>query len=165
MISLSRSMVARDHAPAGTTISLPDYDLAAVVPGIVHTGLGGFHRVHFARYTHDFLEQDPTALRWGIIGAGLRASDRPLLKALNSQEGLYTLVERDVRGESRTLIGSILRAIDASEPSAPPLDTIADPWIRIVSMTVSEHGYNLDGATRRLNTKDPSIERDLSSPR
>ena len=165
MTSLSRSSVARDPASVGSAIGLPGYDSAAVTPGIVHIGLGGFHRAHFARYTHDLMEQDPAALGWGIIGAGLRASDRPLLQALNSQEGLYTLVERDVRGESRTLIGSIVQVIDASESNAPLLDAIAEPRIRIVSMTVSEHGYNLDSATRTLNTKDPAIERDLSSPR
>lgn len=165
MTSLSRSLVARDPASVGSAVGLPGYDSAAVTPGIVHIGLGGFHRAHFARYTHDLMEQDPAALRWGIIGAGLRASDRPLLEALKKQEGLYTLVERDVRGESRTLIGSILQAIDASASSAPLLEAIADPRIRIVSMTVSEHGYNLDSATRTLDTKDPAIERDLSSPR
>jgi mannitol-1-phosphate/altronate dehydrogenase len=165
MNPLNRSLLHQQAAGAGSTISLPSYDPAAVTPGIVHIGLGGFHRAHFARYTHDLMEQDPCALSWGIIGAGLRPSDRPLLETLNAQECLYTLVERDIHGEKRTLIGSIMRAIDASQASAALLETIADPSIRIVSITVSEHGYHLDSATRKLNSEDPAIKRDLASPR
>lgn len=165
MSPLNRSRLDQGVAGIGSTIRLPGYDPAAITPGIVHIGLGGFHRTHFARYTHDLMEQDPSALSWGIIGAGLRASDRPLLEALNAQEGLYTLVERDLSGEKRTLIGSIVRAIDASQGSASLLEAIADPSIRIVSITVSEHGYHLDSATRKLNSEDPAIKRDLASPR
>lgn len=165
MIPLNRSKLAARFAAEGSAIRLPAYDPAAVTPGIVHIGLGGFHRAHFARYTHDLMETDASALSWGIIGAGLRASDAPLLEALNAQNGLYTLVERDIHGEKRTLIGSIVRVIDASQASAALLDAIADPAIRIVSITVSEHGYHLDSATRKLNTDDPAIESDLASPR
>ena len=146
-------------------IVLPGYDMTAVTPGIVHIGLGGFHRAHLARYTHDLMNSDPSSLIWGIVGAGLRASDAPLLKALARQEGLYTLVERDVHGEERTVIGSLVRTIDASADSAALLDAIAASTIRIVSITVSEHGYHLDAATRTLDLDDPAIRRDISMPR
>ncbi|NOW44989.1 mannitol-1-phosphate/altronate dehydrogenase [Novosphingobium sp. SG751A] len=145
-------------------ITIPRYDMTAVAPGIVHIGLGGFHRAHFARYTHDLMEVDQAALRWGIIGAGLRATDIPLLETLNQQDGLFTLIERDLDGETHTLVGSIIRAVDASKDSTALLDAIAGPLIRIVSITVSEHGYHLDSATRRLNFEDPAIKRDLSEP-
>ena len=163
-MTLVRATLGRRTIGDGSTIRLPGYPASAVTPGIVHIGLGGFHRAHFARYTHDLMEQDATALSWGIIGAGLRASDRPLLAALNAQEGLYTLVERDIHGETRSLIASIVRAIDASANSAELLDYIADPAISIVSITVSEHGYHLDSATRKLNLEDRAIERDIASP-
>ena len=146
-------------------ISRPAYDLTRVTPGIVHIGLGGFHRAHFARFTHDLMERDPDALSWGIIGAGLRASDASLLASLARQDGLYTLVERDRHGEKKSLIGSIVRTIDASFDRAELLDAMTSPKIRIVSITVSEHGYHLDGATRKLNGDDPAILRDIAGPR
>jgi mannitol-1-phosphate/altronate dehydrogenase len=146
-------------------IAAPRYDLRAVKPGIVHIGLGGFHRSHFARYTHDLMEIAPEALSWGIIGAGLRSSDVPLLRALAHQDGLYTLVERDASGERRSVIGSIVGVIDASENAAALLARIARPETRIVSITVSEAGYHLDAATKALDLASDAIRRDVSTPR
>jgi mannitol 2-dehydrogenase len=148
--------------PAG--VAAPRYDLAAVSPGIVHIGLGGFHRAHFARYTHDLMALDPSALGWGIVGSGLRSSDAALLATLGGQDGLYTLVERDADRETRTVIGSIVGAIDASANSAALLDAIARPETRIVSVTVSEHGYHLDSATKTLATQSAAIREDLANP-
>jgi len=140
------------------------YDRARATPGIVHIGLGGFHRAHMARYAHDLMAIDPDGLGWGIVGAGLREADRPLLDALARQDGLYTLTERDAGGETLTVIGSILRVIDASASTAALLDAIADPAIRIVSLTVTEHGYCLDRATRRLDMHHDAIAHDLMRP-
>ena len=146
-------------------IAAPRYDSRAVRPGIVHIGLGGFHRSHFARYTHDLMEAEPAALSWGIVGAGLRASDVPLLHALARQEGLYTLVERDASGERCAVIGSIVGVIDASERASELLAAIACPETRIVSITVSEAGYHLDAATKTLDLASNAIRRDVSHPR
>jgi mannitol 2-dehydrogenase len=145
-------------------ISAPSYDLTRVLPGIVHVGLGGFHRAHFARYTHDLMTIDPGALGWGIVGSGLRASDKALLEILRLQDGLYTLIETDGAAEERTLIASLINTIDASAQSEELLAAIARPATRIVSVTVSEHGYHLDGATKSLNTNDPAIQHDLAMP-
>jgi len=153
------------------TLSLPDgvaapaYNVEKVTPGIVHIGLGGFYRAHFARYTHDLMEADPANLGWGIIGAGLRSNDTALLQALKRQDGLYTLIERDGMREERVLIGSILGPIDASADRGALLDAIARPQVRIVSVTVSEHGYHLDGVSRSLNLADPGIRHDIDAPR
>ncbi len=160
MIALSRAAL---NLPAG--VETPGYDLGAVAPGIVHIGLGGFHRAHMARYTHDLMEYDPCACRWGIVGAGLRASDTALLDALSVQEGLYTLVERDGASETRTVIGSIVGTIDASADSDALLEAIARPATRIVSITVSEAGYCLDGPTKLLALDHPAIRADLVRPR
>ena len=143
-------------------VAAPRYDLRAVSPAIVHIGLGGFHRAHFARYTHDLMNSDPTALSWGIVGAGLRRSDSDLLTALHRQQGLYTLVERDHEGETKTLIGSLIDTIDASQSSDALLAAIDRPATRIVSITVSEHGYHLAGATRTLNLNDAAILDDIA---
>ena len=140
------------------------YDRAQIRPGIVHLGLGGFHRAHMARYTHDLMVADEAGLDWGIVGAGLRAADRPLLDTLRAQGGLYTLIERDGAGETATCIGAIVRVIDASASTTALLDAIGDPAIRIVSLTVTEHGYCLDRATRRLDPGHPLIVHDLATP-
>jgi mannitol-1-phosphate/altronate dehydrogenase len=146
-------------------IAVPRYDLRSVTPGIVHIGLGGFHRSQFARYTHDVMDIDPSATAWGIVGAGLRESDVPLLQALKSQDGLYTLVERDAGGETQTVIGSIVDAIDASASTEALLDAIARPQTRIVSITVTEAGYHLDPATKMLDLKSAAIRHDIANPR
>ena len=142
----------------------PLYDLSGVTPGIVHIGLGGFHRAHMARYTHDLMGVDRDALGWGIQGAGLRANDVPLLDALNGQDGLYTLIEREGEEENRVLIGSIVAAIDASASSAGLLAAIDDPRTRIVSATVTENGYHLDRATKQLDLASAGIVHDLAEP-
>ena len=93
------------------------YDMRRVSHGIVHLGLGGFHRAHMARYTHDLMGQDEDALSWGIKGAGLRAADRDLLDALAEQDGLYSLIEREGAREQRVVIGSIIEAIEIGRAS------------------------------------------------
>ena len=146
------------------SVRRPAYDPAAVTPGIVHLGLGGFHRAHMARYTHDLLQLDPSAREWGIAGAGLMPGDRRMIDSLAPQDGLYTLVERAGGDETVSVIGSIVAVIFAGESSAALLDAIDDPSIRIVSLTVTENGYCLDPATKRLNPEHPLIRADLSEP-
>ena len=97
----SRRAEARDPAGPARLRARPAYDPAAVTPGIVHLGLGGFHRAHMARYTHDLMELDPGAREWGIVGAGLMPGDRRMIDSLAPQDGLYTLVERSGAEETR----------------------------------------------------------------
>lgn len=141
----------------------PPYDRRAIAPGIVHLGLGGFHRAHMARYLHDLMLSDPDALQWGIRGVGLREADRPLLKALADQHCLYTLIERDGQGEQQAVIGAIMETIDASADSARLLAAIRSPETHILSLTVTEHGYCLDRATKRLDLAHPQIAHDLGN--
>src|SRR5579863_2572472 len=89
------------------TIGRPTYDLAELRAGIVHLGLGGFHRAHMARFTHDLMARRPDAADWGIVGAGLLRSDRALHEALAAQDRLYALVERGGSDERVTVIGSL----------------------------------------------------------
>src|ERR1700760_1351787 len=120
----SFSLLRRAQLTLPDGIAAPRYDLRTVKPGIVHIGIGGFHRSHMARYTHDLLEQGGVT-NWGIVASGLRESDRPLLEALAAQDGLYTLVERDGLGEQKTVIGAITGVIDASHSTAALLKAIA----------------------------------------
>jgi mannitol 2-dehydrogenase len=141
----------------------PAFDPTSVRPGIVHIGPGNFHRAHMARYTHELMEADPSALGWGIVGAGLMPGDRVLGEALAAQDWLYTLVERG-EGERLRLVGSLAGMIMADDDPGALLDAIVGPATRIVSLTVTEHGYCLDPATRRLERSHPAIARDLADP-
>ena len=145
-------------------VRVPGYDLSRVTPGIVHLGLGGFHRAHMARYTHALMERQADALAFGIVGAGLRPADRAMVDSLAPQDGLYCLVERSGEAEDVTVIGSLAGLAYAGEDSSALLDAIDDPRVRIVSLTVTENGYCLNPATKVLDPEHPLIRRDLADP-
>jgi fructuronate reductase/mannitol 2-dehydrogenase len=157
-IRLSRAALPR-LAPG---VRVPGYDLALVTPGIVHLGLGGFHRAHMARYTHDLMDVQPSACGWGILGAGLLPADRKMHEALAPQDGLYTLIERNDETENVTVIGALAQTRYAGDDSAPLLDAIAR--VKIVSLTVTENGYGLNPATKRLDPGNKAIAADLKHP-
>ncbi len=135
------------------------YDRGAVTPGIVHLGIGAFHRAHMAVYVDDILEKDPS---WGIVGASLRRPDTK--EALAPQDFLYTVAVRDASGTACRVIGSILDVLDANSQRQQLLDIMADPGIRIVSLTVTEKGYCHDPATGELDPNHPDIVHDLVHP-
>jgi fructuronate reductase len=135
------------------------YDRARVTPGIVHLGIGAFHRAHMAAYVDDILAADPS---WGIIGASLRRPDTR--NALAPQDFLYTLAVRSSTGTSVGVIGSLLDIIDAASDRAALLLAMVDPRIRIVSLTVTEKGYCYDPATGTLDPRHPDIIHDLAHP-
>ena len=157
---LSRAILRR--LPA--TLHAPAFDPAALTPGIVHLGLGGFHRAHMARYTHTLMDQDPAAREWGILGAGLLPQDRAMRDSLVPQDNLYTLLERDGLNERATVIASLAGVVFAGDDSAGLLDAIDRPAIRIVSLTVTENGYCLNRATKQLDPAHPLIQADLARP-
>jgi fructuronate reductase len=145
-----------------TTATLPaplPYDRAAVTPGIVHLGIGAFHRAHMAVYVDDLLPRDP---RWGIIGASLRRPDTR--DALAPQDFLYTVAVRDAAGTANRVISSILDILDANTQRTELIGMLADPRIRIVSLTVTEKGYCHDPATGELDPNHPDIVHDLANP-
>jgi fructuronate reductase len=135
------------------------YDRASITPGIVHLGIGAFHRAHVAAYVDDVLRTDPT---WGIIGASLRRPDTR--EALAPQDFLYTLVVRSGSGMTTRVIGSLLDVLDATAQRAELIAAMADPRIRIVSLTVTEKGYCHDPATGTLDPHHPDIRHDLAHP-
>jgi fructuronate reductase len=140
-------------------IGVPKYDRANVTPGIVHLGIGAFHRAHMAVYVDDLLAADPS---WGIVGASLRRPDTK--EALEPQGGLYTIAVRDAEGTHPRVIGSILSVMDANSEREALLDLMASPNIRIVSLTVTEKGYCHDPASGELDQKHPDIVHDLAHP-
>ncbi len=159
-VQLNRASLTRLQPP----VQVPGFDLSRVTPGIVHLGLGGFHRAHMARYMHNLMERRPDMLQWGIVGAGLMPSDRRMHESLAPQDNLYTLVERSFTDETATVIGSLAAVVFAGESSAALLDVIDRPEIRIVSLTVTENGYCLNRSTKRLDPAHTLILADLARP-
>ena len=155
MTRLSASTLA--HVPAG--VRLPDYDRTGITPGIVHLGIGAFHRAHMAVYVDDLLKDNPD---WAIVGASLRRPDTK--EALEPQDGLYTVAVRDAAGTHPRVIGSILKVLDANSEREELLALMASPAIRIVSLTVTEKGYCHDPATGELDQRHPDIVHDLANP-
>ena len=157
---LSRQTLSR--LPA--RIARPAFDPASVRPGIVHLGLGGFHRAHMARYTHDLMNRRSDTLEWGIVGVGLMEADERMRESLAPQDALYTLVERQESDERVTVIGSLADLLYAGQSTAAVLDAIDNPAIRIVSLTVTEVGYCLNSATKQLDPAHPNVVHDLAHP-
>jgi fructuronate reductase len=143
--------------PAG--VQTPQYDIMGVTKGIVHLGIGAFHRAHQAVYVDDCLKNDP---RWGIVGASLRS--RETAEALNPQDGLYTTAVSNSQGTQHRVIGSVRDVLVNGADSAPLLAAMSDPHIRIVSLTVTEKGYCHTPANGDLNTDHADIQHDLASP-
>ncbi|BAM91719.1 mannitol dehydrogenase family protein [Bradyrhizobium oligotrophicum S58] len=136
----------------------PDYDRARVATGIVHLGLGAFHRAHQAVYTDALLKEDP---RWGILGVSLRSPETR--NALAPQGGLYSVTASDGAGHQRRVIGALTGLAVAPEDPAGLLADLADPRVRIVSTTVTEKGYSHDPATGALRADDPDIRHDSAN--
>jgi mannitol 2-dehydrogenase len=128
-------------------VPVPGYDRALVTPGVVHIGVGGFHRAHQAMY-HDQLMNQGTALDWGICGVGLLPGDMKMRQALHGQNGLYTLAlkHNDGAWEPR-VIGSIVEYLYAPDDPEAVIERMAASSTRIVSLTITEGGYNINDTT------------------
>ncbi len=139
------------------TVKRPDYDLGAVTVGIVHLGIGAFHRAHQAVYTDALLSEDPS---WGICGVSLRSPETR--DALQPQDGLYTLAVQDGGGTELSVVGSVVELLCAPEDPEAVLRRMADPATRIVSLTITEKGYCHNPATGTLDESHPDIVHDLA---
>ena len=130
-----------------SSVGVPSYDRSQVTPGIVHFGVGGFHRAHQAMYL-DTLMNNGEDLDWGIVGVGTMPGDVRMRSALAGQDHLYTLVEKAPDGSlTPRVIGSIVDYLLATEESEAVLTWLVDPRIRIVSLTITEGGYSVDSPT------------------
>lgn len=145
------------HAAA---VPVPTYDREQVTVGIVHIGVGGFHRAHQAMYL-DRLMNDGAALDWGICGVGVLPGDAAMRDALRAQDGLYTLVLKHPDGtyEPR-VIGSLVEYLLAPDDPEAVIEKMADPATRIVSLTVTEGGYFLDPVTGEFDPASPALQQD-----
>jgi mannitol 2-dehydrogenase len=122
-------------------VRVPHYDRALLSPRILHIGVGGFHRAHMARYLDELAEAGDG---WGIRGIGLLETDRRIADVLESQDHLYTLIERDSSGSRPRVVGSIVDYRLAAGDSAAFARQVAQPDIAVLSMTITEGGYSVD---------------------
>jgi mannitol 2-dehydrogenase len=136
-----------------------------LVTGIAHIGVGNFHRSHQAYYVHQYLNQVADQ-DWAICGISLLENDRSVIEALKSQRGNYSLTTFDESGRTEsTVIGSIAQLLFAPEESGQVIDKLSSPEVRIVTLTITEAGYNIDLATGRFKGDSPDVQHDLRHPR
>jgi mannitol 2-dehydrogenase len=141
-----------------------DYDRSAISAGILHIGVGNFHRAHEEYYTNKLLEYDDQR-EWGVCGAALLDGDERLYRNLREQDHIYTLTVfgRDGRDEIYR-IGSLVELLWKGEAAEEILARMADPIIRIISMTITEGGYNIDKQTGAFILDDEGVRYDLDHP-
>ncbi len=156
MKRLSLTTIA--ELPAG--IARPAYDVASAGIGIVHLGIGAFHRAHQAVMVDDRLAAGEGG--WAICGASLRSPDT--YDALAPQDGLYTVAIRSGTGDALRVIGAVRRLLVAPQDPEALLGIMSHPMVRIVSLTVTEKGYCHDPASGALREDHPDIRADLATP-
>ena len=157
------SLSAETLGQLDAAVAVPRYDRRQVTTGIAHLSVGNFHRSHQAMYV-DTLMNAGKAMDWGICGIGLQPSNAAMRDVMAAQDGLYTLVIRHGDGtwEPR-VIGSVVEYLFAPDDPEAVIEKLASPGIRIVSLTVTEGGYNLDSVTGEFRAADPLVQADLSS--
>lgn len=145
-------------------VERPSYAASATTQGIVHIGVGGFHRAHQAFYT-DRLMNRGQAHDWAICGAGLRAEDRRARDDLAGQDYLFTLVELADRPDTEVrVIAAITDMLLAEDSPQALIERMANPAIRIVSLTITEGAYCIDDSTGEFMAQLPAIQHDLLHP-
>ncbi|ABS01790.1 mannitol dehydrogenase family protein [Kineococcus radiotolerans] len=152
---------ARSLVAIGERVPVPSYDRSRVTPGIVHLGVGGFHRAHQAMYL-DRLMEAGEALDWGIRGIGVLPHDARMKEVMDAQDGLYTLVLKHADGSREPrVVGSVLDFLFAPDDPDAAVEAMADPRIRIVSLTITEGGYNIDAVTGEFILDEHGVAADL----
>jgi len=149
------------HLP--NSVRVPRYDRASLSAGMIHIGLGNFHRAHQAWFLHRLFDEG-LCHDWAIIGAGVRKPDAIQREKLKAQDWLTTLIELDPTGKSAEVIGSMIDYIQVEDGNAALIARMAEPDIRIVSLTVTEGGYYVDSATNGFDTAHPDMVHDAAHP-
>jgi mannitol 2-dehydrogenase len=143
------------------TIPVPQYDRSMVGVGIVHFGVGGFHRAHQAMYVDRLLNKG-LADDWGICGVGVMPGDKRMRDALDGQDGLYTLIIEHADGTREPhVIGSIIDFRYAPDDPEAVIELLADPATRIISLTVTEGGYNIRDDDGEFDKDNADVRHDL----
>ena len=147
-------------------VGRPRYDRASLSPGILHFGVGNFHRAHQAVYLDDLFNTG-AGHDWGIVGAGVFEAERAGRGKLAGQDWLTTVVEQDEQGRLARVTGAMIDFVEPADTSAT-IARLADPRIRIVSLTITEGGYFIDPASGRFDPAHPGIvadAQDVANPK
>ncbi|MCB2053509.1 MAG: mannitol dehydrogenase family protein [Geminicoccaceae bacterium] len=144
-------------------VAVPGYDRGGLAAGILHVGVGNFHRAHMARYLGDLfakgLDHD-----WAIKGAGVREADAAMRTRLEAQDWLTTAIELAPERMRARIVGSMVDFVPVEAGHGALIEAMADPAIRIVSLTVTEGGYYIDPATQSFDTGHADIRHDAANP-
>lgn len=160
-LKLNSKNLPQISAAGEAKITVPTYQRGdAVKEGIVHVGVGGFHRAHLAVYVHKLM-QDHGVTDYAICGVGLQPFDAAMRDALGSQDHLYTVVERSAKGSVAKVVGSINSYLFAPDDREAVVAKMAHPDTHIVSLTITESGYYYDEHTHELQSDHPDIQFDL----
>lgn len=159
---MTHTLSLANLADIASTAAVPAYRREQLKAGILHFGVGNFHRAHQAIYLHELFNKGRD-LDWAILGAGIMPSDRLMKEKLEAQDFLTTVVEQDNNRSAATVTGPMTGIL-----TAPDFDKIvaalADPAIRIVSMTITEGGYYIDPATGKFDPTHPAMVADAGDP-
>jgi len=148
-------------AQVSLTATVPHYNLARLKPGIMHFGVGNFHRAHQAVYLDDLFNLGE-GHDWAIAGTGTRAADGHLRLQLDPQDWLSTVVEEDGHRITARVLAPMVEFIEPGDTDAI-LDRLEDPAIRIVSLTITEAGYYVDPATGHFSADHPDMVADAEN--
>jgi mannitol 2-dehydrogenase len=166
-LASSSSTLSPNQAPVPPLVGVPNYDAARdLSPGILHIGVGNFFRAHFANYLDQLFNQDVEShQQWGVIGAAVQdGSYSHRRQVLESQDMLYTLVERNGHGAKARIVSSILELLPYDPKFSPVREKLQDPNIKIVSTCITEGGYYLCPSTGSLDIDHPKIQHDIYHP-
>ena len=144
-------------------IEKPRYARDGLKPGIVHIGVGNFHRAHLAWYVHRLMQQGK-ARDWAIIGAGVRPADGAIREKLLAQDCLTTLIEMRPDESSAEICGSMIDFLPVKVDNGPLISQMAEPSTRVVSLTVTESGYFVNPVTGTFDQSHPDIVFDVAHP-
>ena len=136
-------------------ISTPAYRQSDLSAGIVHFGVGNFHRAHQAVYLDELFSAGQNR-DWGIVGVSVRAADEEIRGKLMSQDWLSTVVEQEADSSTARVTGAMIDYLKPGDGAAI-LQKLVDPAIRIVAMTITEGGYYIDPASQKFDAAHPDI--------
>jgi mannitol 2-dehydrogenase len=159
MNAIKLNQEALDRLPAD--VSVPRYDRKKLTPGILHIGVGNFHRAHQATYLNRLFNAGSDH-DWGIVGAGVRPNDAKTRELLRQQDWLSTVIELDPAGYKATVCGAMIDYLPIDPQTL--VEASSRPEIRIVSLTVTEGGYYIDANTGGFDADHPDIIHDIENP-
>jgi mannitol 2-dehydrogenase len=159
-MTVSLSLTALGSLPKA--VARPTYSRRSLRPGIIHFGVGNFHRAHMQVYL-DRLFNAGRDLDWAVIGAGVTTHDDRMRELLGNQDWLTTVVEQSAEASEARVTGVMTNFLSPTDP-AGMIARMSEPAIRIVSLTVTEGGYFVDPATGRFDPEHPAIRADIENP-